>query len=211
MKYAVIGSGNVGTSIATAANAAGHDVTAADVDQGVLDALAARVDGVATTTDTAAAAGDADVVALAVPFGITEQLVADIADALADTVVIDATNPLSDDLSGLVTDEGPAGAQRVQAAAPDARVVKAFNTVFAGNQAAPEVDGVQLDGYIAGDDDGAKQVVADLLEATGYRTIDVGGLRHARYLEGMAYLNIARNAHRDLPWQSGWKLVGPAV
>ena len=211
MKYAVIGSGNVGTSIAAAATAAGHDVIVADVDQDALDTLAAKVDGAITTTDTAAAARDADVVALAVPFSITEELVNSIANELADTIVIDATNPLADDLSGLVTDEGPAGAQRVQAAAPAARVVKAFNTVFAGNQADPEVDGVQLDGYIAGDDDGAKEVVADLLEATGYRTIDVGGLRHARYLEGMAYLNIARNAQRDLPWQSGWKLVGPAA
>ena len=67
MKHAVIGSGNVGTSIATAAAAAGHDVTVADVDQDALDARAAKVDRAATTTDTAAAARDADVVALAVP------------------------------------------------------------------------------------------------------------------------------------------------
>ena len=41
--------------------------------------------------------------------------------------------------------------------------------------------------------------------------IDVGGLSAARYLEGMAYLNIAMNAQKDLPWQSGWKLVGPVA
>jgi 8-hydroxy-5-deazaflavin:NADPH oxidoreductase len=122
--------------------------------------------------------------------------------------VIDATNPLAADLSGLVTDGGPAGAERVQSAAPEARVVKAFNTVFAGNQAVADVDGTRLDGFVAGDDDGAKQVVSELLEAVGYRVIDVGGLSAARYLEGMAYLNIALNAFNDLPWESGWKLVG---
>ena len=211
MKYAVIGSGNVGTAVATAATHAGHDVVVADPNEDALANLSATLPTATTTTDTSAAARDADVVVLAVPFGITEELVSGLADELADTIVIDATNPLADDLSGLVTDGGPAGAQRVQAAAPGARVVKAFNTVFAGNQAVAEVDGVQLDGFLAGDDEDAKQVVDELLRATGYRTIDVGGLSAARYLEGMAFLNIARNAHHDLPWKSGWKLVGPAA
>ena len=209
MKYAIIGSGNVGTAVATAATNAGHDVVVVDSDQDALEKLRESLPAANATTDASAAARDAEVVVLAVPFGITEGLVADLSEELADTIVIDATNPLADDLSGLVTDGGPAGAERVQAAAPKAHVVKAFNTVFAGNQAVAEVDGTQLDGFLAGDDDEAKQVVTELLEATGYRTIDVGSLSAARYLEGMAFLNIARNAKHGLPWQSGWKLVGP--
>ena len=55
----------------------------------------------------------------------------------------------------------------------------------------------------------AKQTATELLETIGYRVVDVGALSAARYLEGMAYLNIALNARNDLPWQSGWKLVGP--
>lgn len=211
MKYTILGAGNVGTAIATGTSAAGHEVTVADVDGAVLAELANQVPAAATTTDVDGAVADADVVVLAVPFGVVEELVAGVAESLAGTVVIDATNPLAADLSGLVTDGGPAGAQRVQQAAPAARVVKAFNTVFAGNQAVAEVDETQLDGYIAGDDSDAKQLVTDLLEAIGYRVIDVGGLAAARYLEGMAYLNIARNAHNDLPWQSGWTLVGPVA
>lgn len=77
--------------------------------------------------------------------------------------------------------------------------------------AVAEVEGTQLDGFVAGDDADAKQVVVDLLETIGFRTIDVGGLSAARYLEGMAYLNIAHNAYNDLPWQSAWKLIGPIV
>lgn len=208
MKYAVIGSGNVGTSIARAATDAGHEVAIGDPNQDALNALSNQVAGVTTTTDPAEAVNGADVVALAVPFGVVEELVSELAGDLAGKTVIDATNPLAADLSGLVTDAGPAGAERVQAAAPDARVVKAFNTVFAANQPVAEVDGVQLDGFVAGDDEDAKRTVTDLLDAVGYRTVDVGGLSAARYLEGMAYLNIAYNATHDLPWQSGWKLVG---
>lgn len=210
MKYAILGSGNVGTAIARAVTAAGHDVVVTDPNDTALATLADQVP-VATTTDAADAVADADVAVLAVPFGVVEDLVSGLADQLAGTIVIDATNPLAADLSGLVTAGGPAGAERVQAAAPAARVVKAFNTVFAGNQAVAEVNGIQLDGFVAGDDDDAKQVVVDLLGTVGFRVIDVGGLSAARYLEGMAYLNIALNARNDLPWQSGWKLVGPVA
>lgn len=209
MKYAILGAGNVGTAIARAVTSAGHDVVAADPDTDTLAALGESVPTATTTTDPAQAVTDADVAVLAVPFGVVEELVSGLATQLVGTIVIDATNPLADDLSGLVTDSGPAGAQRVQAAAPDAKVVKAFNTVFAGNQAVAEVEGTQLDGFVAGDDADAKQTVTELLQSIGFRPIDVGGLSSARYLEGMAYLNIARNAFNDLPWQSGWKLVGP--
>lgn len=207
MKYAILGSGNVGTAIARAVVEIGHDVVVADLDDTALATLAGQLP-VGTTTDASEATSSADVVVLAVPFQAVEDLVAGLADELADTIVIDATNPLAGDLSGLLTDDTPAGAERVQAAAPKARVVKAFNTVFAGNQAVAEVDGVQLDGFVAGDDADAKQVVTDLLEHVGYRVIDVGDLSTARYLEGMAYLNIALNARNDLPWNSGWKLLG---
>ncbi len=211
MKYAILGAGNVGTAISRAVTAAGHDTIVADVDEEALSRLSNQIVGVQTTTDGAMAAAWADVVVLAVPYPVAEQLFADFAEELDDTVVIDATNPLANDLSGLVTDGGPAGAQRLQAAAPRARVVKAFNTVFAGNQSVGEVDGVQLDGFVASDHPDAKALVVELLEATGFRPVDVGGLSAARYLEGLAFLNIALNATNGLPWQSGWKLVGPVA
>ena len=92
---------------------------------------------------------------------------------------------------------------------PSASVVKAFNTVFASNHGQPVVEGVQLDGFIAGDDQAAKNTVADLLAAIGFRPVDVGGLASALALEHMAFLNISLNARNNLPFRSGWKLVGP--
>lgn len=208
MKVAIIGSGNVGSAVAKAATATGHDVTVADLEgTESLDTLRTQL-GVTTTTSNEEAAGDADIVVLAVPFGVVETMARDLAGAIGDKIVIDITNPLKDDLSGLQTD-GTSGAELVQKQLPQAKVVKAFNTVFASNQAVAQVDGVQLDGFVAGDDDDAKKHVVRLLEEIGYRPIDVGPLSNARYLEGMAFLNISLNAKNNWSWQSGWKLVGP--
>src|SRR5690606_4963782 len=112
------------------------------------------------------------------------------------------------DYSGLQVSER-SGAERVQERLPSASVVKAFNTAFASNHGQPVVEGVQLDGFIAGDDQAAKNTVADLLAAIGFRPVDVGGLASALALEHMAFLNISLNARNNLPFRSGWKLVGP--
>ena len=207
MKFAIIGSGNVGSAIARAVTGTGHDAVVADVAEDSLQALAAALP-VATTTSNLNAIAGADVVVLAVPFGAVQDIVTELRDELGGKIVIDVTNPLAADLSGLSID-GISGAERVAKAAPGARVVKAFNTIFAGNQATASVDGTQLDGFVAADDAEAKQTVLDLLGQIGFRPIDVGTLSAARYLEGMAYLNIALNARNGWSWQSGWKLVGP--
>jgi predicted dinucleotide-binding enzyme len=93
--------------------------------------------------------------------------------------------------------------------APNARVVKAFNTILAAHQAAPDIDGIQLDGFVAGDDGAAKKKVLELVTSLGFRPIDAGPLAMARALEGMGTLNISLNMTNGWPWQSGWKLLGP--
>ena len=207
MKFAIIGSGNVGSAIARAVTNVGHDAVVADPSEEGLQAVAAQLP-VATTSSNLEAVTGADAVVLAVPFGAVNDIVTELRGELAGKIIIDVTNPLASDLSGLTTD-GTSGAELVAAAAPEARVVKAFNTVFAGNQATASVDGTQLDGFVASDDADAKQTVMDLLAKIGFRPIDVGGLSVARYLEGMGFINIALNSRNGWSWQSGWKLVGP--
>lgn len=208
MKLTIIGSGNVGSAIARAAKKTGNEVRVADVSVENLKSLGDEL-GVDTSTSTLDALNGADAVVLAVPFGAVQDVAAEIAPDVEDRIVIDVTNPLKDDLSGLATDGGSA-AELVQKQMPKAKVVKAFNTVLASNQDKGEVDGVQLDGFVAGDDAEAKKTVSYFLEEIGYRPIDVGPLSSARYLEGMAFLNIALNATNGWSWQSGWKLVGPS-
>ena len=206
MKIAVVGAGNVGSAVGRAGVNTGHDVVMASRTPEKAQTVAGSI-GAKAASSPAEAARDADLVVLAVPFGAVTDVAEEIADAVAGKVVVDVINPLKADFSGLATDRS--AAEEVQERLPNARVVKAFNTVFASNQANPTVDGTPLDGFYAGDDADAKQVVADLLSAIGYRPIDVGGIQLARALEHMAFLNILLNATKGWSWQSGWKLVGP--
>jgi NADPH-dependent F420 reductase len=207
VNIAIIGAGDVGRAIARAASKTGHAVTFVATDSTHAQAAAAEVGGTAAAS-AAEAARDADVVVLAVPYGAVADVARQLGGAAAGKVVIDATNPLNADLSGLaVTDRS--GAEEVQQQLPDARVVKAFNTVLVANQADPAAVGTPLDGFYAGDDEQAKSTVKDLLAGIGFRPLDAGPLSAARSLEHLAFLNISLNRRNGWSWQSGWKLLGP--
>ncbi len=132
----------------------------------------------------------------------------DVGPALAGKIVVDATNPLKADYSGLAV-EGTSGAEEIQARLPQSRVVKAFNTQFASRQTDPRIAGLSVDGFVAGDDEEAKAVVLDLVKGMGFNPIDAGQLAMSRALEAMAFLNISLQIKNDWSWQAGWKLVGP--
>jgi len=207
MKLTVIGAGNVGQAIARAGMRAGHEVVITASTAGSAEAVANDL-GVSSAGSNVEGVRDADMVVIAVPYDTAAEVAREIADGVAGKPVIDATNPLSSDGSGLAVTER-SGAEVLQEAAPKAFVVKAFNTVFAGNQAEPVVDDVQLDGFYAGDSEDAKATVARFLSSVGYRPVDAGPLQAARALEQMAFLNISLNARNGWPWRSGWKLMGP--
>ena len=204
MKVAIIGAGNVGKALATSITRAGHDVTiAASTPQSA--ERAAREIGAQAAPSNAAAADVAEVVILAIPFASAgAQVARDIADAAAGSVVIDVTNPIRPDFSGLATDTS--AAEEFQQLLPKAAVVKAFNTVFASNQADPTASDEPIDGFVAGDDDDAKQKVISLVESIGMRPLDVGPLHAARALEGMAFINIGLNSANGWGWTSAWRL-----
>jgi len=105
--------------------------------------------------------------------------------------------------------DGTSNAEEIQAGARGARVVKAFNTLLGSRMSDPVVGGVQLDGYLAGDDAAAKATVTELVRSLGFHPVDVGPLVMARALEALALLNINLNAANGWVWQTGWKLVGP--
>ena len=165
---------------------------------------------ISASVDPAVALDGADVVVLAVPHGAVAGIIAELGKALNGATVVDATNPLNDTYTDLVT-SGTSAAENLQQQLPGASVVKAFNTVLAGRLTNPTEGDTPLDGFLAGDDAEAKATVSRLLASLGFRPIDAGALRMARVLEELAFLNIALNAANGWAWQTGWKLVGPTA
>src|SRR5712691_32645 len=123
-------------------------------------------------------------------------------------VIIDVTNRVDMKDPGKTLD-GSSMSEHIQKKVPNAHVVKAFNYVLAAKMADPKVNGKRLDGFVAGDDEPAKQKALQFVESIGFRPIDAGPLAMARALEGMASLNIILQVKNNWPWQNGWKLVGP--
>ena len=207
MDIAIIGAGNVGRALATAALRTGHAVTVSS-SNGATAAKLAEDTGARAAESNLAAVEGADLVVLAVPYTTMVNVLDEIGPALAGKIVVDATNPLKPDYSGLSTG-GTSGAEEIQALIPTARVVKAFNTAFAARQADPKIAGVTVDGYVAADDEEAKAIVLELVKNMGFHPIDAGDLAMARALEALAWLNISLQMRHGWSWQAGWKLVGP--
>jgi NADPH-dependent F420 reductase len=206
MDIAIIGAGNVGQALATAFKRAGHNVLIASRDPEDAGAVAAATGSILATSN-AEAARAGDVVVLAIPFTSAADVAAEIAEATAGKPVVDVTNRISFGPNGPEIDTTSSNGEAIGALLPDAHVVKAFNTLFASNQADPIADGVRLDGFVAGDDAAGKAKVLGLVASIGLDPVDVGPLSRSRQLEGLAFLNMALNIANNGTWQSGWKLV----
>jgi len=206
VRIAVIGAGAVGSGVAAAAAKAGHEVVLASRHPEHAAAVAGETG--ARAAETAAAAVDgADMVVLAIPSTAVANVCDQIRRHVAGTIIVDPTNPLEPDLSG-VLEATLSVAEEIAVLLPGTSVVKALNTVLGRRLTEPVVDGVRLDGFYAGDDTRAKAAVAALVAAMGFRPLDVGDLRAARSLEHLGFLNVSLNARHGWSWSSGWKLLG---
>jgi 8-hydroxy-5-deazaflavin:NADPH oxidoreductase len=187
----IIGSGGMATAVAGRIAKAGHIVEVVSRDPAKAQALADKL-AAGATTGKYGSVPTGDIVILAVLYGSAASVAAEFGDALDGKVIIDITNPVSADATGLVTPAGSSGVQEIARAAPaGARFVKAFNTIF-GHVLAK---GGRLDAFIAGDDTEAKARVSTFLESLGLRPLDVGGLNMAATLEalGLMMIGLAKN------------------
>jgi 8-hydroxy-5-deazaflavin:NADPH oxidoreductase len=207
MKIGIIGSGNVGKALARSGVRAGHEVTLS-ASHPEHAAAAAKETGANAATSTTDAVKDADLVVVAVPYDKLGEVFRGLGTSVDGKVVIDATNHINVQNPGEVL-SGLSNAEEIQKRHPEVRVVKAFNYSFSSRMADPTVDGVRLDGFVAGDDQEAKDKALEFVESIGYRPIDAGPLVMARVLEGMGLLIVALQIRNEWPWQNGWKLVGP--
>jgi predicted dinucleotide-binding enzyme len=184
MKTAIIGIGNMGAGLARRL-AGKRDVLLASRDDAKAAILAAEI-GVASAPISAATASAA-ILVLAVPYASALELAS--SGMLDNKIIVDITNPLKPDFSGLLFGHDTSAAEQIQAKAKGAKVVKAFNTVFAELFASPVDETSAVPVFMAGDND-AVDVVDALVRDAGFRGEKTGSLEAARLLEPLGMLNI---------------------
>jgi predicted dinucleotide-binding enzyme len=145
---------------------------------------------------------------LAVPYAAAAPIVQQYSDQLAGKVIVDITNPVDFSTMSPAVAAGTSGAEEIAKAAPaDAKVVKAFNTTFAGTLLAGQVAGQPLDVLIAGDDANAKATVSQLVNNGGLRAVDAGPLQRARELEALGLLHMAVQSTLNTGFGSAVKII----
>jgi len=191
VQVGIVGTGNVGSALATGLTAAGYETVV-----GSRNPETTRVDGTDVVTQRAAAEYG-DVVVLALPAGVVVDVATDLRDALADKPVVDAANEYPAPNS-----EAPLAA-RVADAAPDARVVKAFNTIGANCMTDPVIDGESATMFLAGDDTDAIDTTAILARDLGFEPVVAGDLAAAAHLEHLArfWIYLSREHGRDIAFR----------
>lgn len=210
MNVTIIGSGNMAKGIATRLVNGGHKVSIHSKDMAKGNELAEQLKKVSDSADvTAVPVGSEtdEIVIIATPYTEVEN-VSKQYNGFKGKVVVDITNPVDFSTFQLLPEPGQSGAQEVAKILPEAAVVKAFNTTMAGPLEAGQVEGKELDVFIAGDDDTAKAKVSELIKTSGMRPVDVGPLANARHLEGFALIQMAIQDQIGTNWMSSLKFLG---
>ena len=201
MNISIIGAGNVGKALAQSWQAAGHTLVF-----GVKQPSDPKHQGLPVDT-VISAIEQAEVVVLATPWQATQELVESHQQALAGKILVDATNPLMGDLSGLSVPSDTSAGELVATWAPRAKVVKAFNTTGFNIMAEPLVKGTATFMPVAGDDADAKATVLALAKDLGFDAVDYGPLAGARQLEHFALVWISLAYRQGLGRDFGFALL----
>ncbi|MCK7622183.1 NAD(P)-binding domain-containing protein [Streptomyces sp. RS10V-4] len=190
MRIGIVGTGNMADALGGQWARAGHDVLVGGRDADRAAALAERIGARAGGPRDAVGHGT-DAVLLAVPYGAAATVAAGLAGALADRTLIDCTNPVGPGFV-LETRGGPSAAERLAAAAPGARVVKAFNLCHESvwRHSPPVFGGRPLAVPLCGDHAPALATVRRLVRDLGCEPLAAGGLDRAALLEATAALLI---------------------
>lgn len=185
----ILGTGNMGTAIAAVATQGGQPVQQLG------------------SADTATAIAG-DVVVLAVPYPAVADILTERGTELVGKVVVDITNPIDfNTFDRLVVPADSSATAEIAAALPDSRVVKAFNTTFAGTLASGSVGPLGTTVLVAGDDTDAKSTVVEIATSGGLQAIDAGPLARARELEALGFLQISLAAGEKVSWVGGFGVV----
>jgi len=189
MKIAILGTGNVGGALARAWTRKGHEVVFGTREpQSVkVQDLVANLGKRAKADSPAHAAQASEVVLLATPWPAAQETL-QLCGRLTGKLVIDCTNPLAQDLSGLSIGGDTSGGEQVAQWAGGALVFKSFNTTGAENMGKAADFALKPVMFYCGNDDAWRPTVQKLVEDAGFEAVDAGKLSSARWLEPLAML-----------------------
>ncbi|QQG40130.1 MAG: NADPH-dependent F420 reductase [Candidatus Aenigmatarchaeota archaeon] len=207
VNVSILGTGNVASNLAKGLSKSGYAVmlgsrTPAEAKK-KMGALPADV----TVGTLKEAAKFGDVIFTAIPFASLPETIEAIGpENLRGKIIVDNTNVLTPSFEWAIG-FSTSGAEELAKLVPGARVVKAFNTVFAEHMGVGTLGKEKLTVFAAGDDEASKNVVRTLAESIGFETVDAGPLKSARYLEAMGILNITLGYGLKMGSRIGLRLV----
>lgn len=190
MKIGFIGTGNVGGALAKSLGRKGHSIYLGNRDTSSQDAqeLAREIGAHASVHSLSETISKSDVILLATPWKVSEELVKSMATDLKNKILIDCTNPLKPDLSGLEVGHISSGGEVIQAAAPMAKIFKAFNTTGFNIMESPILESRKAVMFFCGNDQDSRHLVQEIIRDVGFESVDAGPLQTARLLEPYALL-----------------------
>lgn len=193
MKLGFIGTGNVGGALAKKLGLKGHSIFLGvrDVQSIESKKLQSTIGGHASLAPIKDCISNSDVLFLATPWSAVDSVIKDYAKNLEGKILIDCTNPLKADLSGLVFSGENSGAEYIQNLLPKTKVVKAFNTVGYNIMESPLIGDHKTAMYFCGNDGDARQKAKELILDVGFEPIEAGDIKTARLLEPFALLWIS--------------------
>lgn len=208
MEIAIIGAGDVGSTLGRLLAKKGHQIMFGVRNlqsHNVLNLIRSINSGVKVGT-IGEAASFADVIVLAIPWMAVQETIKSAGD-LSGKILIDPTNPIKADLTGLIIESSTSAAEEIAKWAKDSKVVKAFNSIGAKTLDNLQFGLVRADAFICGDDFKSKTVVKKLATEIGFDTVDAGPLINARVLEYLALLWIDLAYGRQMGPNIAFKLL----
>ena len=193
MTTAIIGVGNLGTSVARDLVEGGERVVLSARDESNATALASELGGLASAASVEKAITDADVVVFAVWLDTLKDLIAQHGDLLRGKVVVDPSNPVAQDTNGGVVgtlpDDQSSGSVVAGLLPAEAHFVKAFGTLGAESLASEANRTPRAVLFYATDDDQAAAAIERLISAAGFDPVKAGGVEAALRIESFGDLH----------------------
>src|SRR6478736_2046370 len=208
MNIAILGTGGVGAALGSRWAAAGHALTfgSRTPTSEKVQQLVAKCGTSACAKPPREAIAAADAILFAVPWPVARETLIQLGD-LSGRTLIDCTNPLLSDMSGIELGHVISAGEQIAAWSPGTNVVKAFNSASVKVMLNPQFGDHRATMFYCGDDAASKLTVHQLIDDIGFDPVDAGSLTSSRYLEPLAMLYIHLAFRQGLGSNCAFKIM----